>query len=112
MNKITGQPVKKGLNAMTEEKRAILKKRFEIIQQIRARDAARYNYEGVKIRNQIIPRCKSCECSSSGVCKAALFWNVAPDFERDAPITDEDNVCIYWSPNYTAYTEGRRKAGL
>ena len=97
---------------MTEEKRAILKKRFEIIQQIRARDAAHYNDEGVKIRNQIIPCCKTCECRSSGVCKADLFWNVAPTFKKNAPITDEDNVCIYWAPNYDAYTEGCRKVGV
>ena len=96
---------------MTEEKRAILKKRREIIDQIRARDAARYNEEGIRIRNQIIPRCKSCECNFSGKCVAQCFWDVPPEFEKDRPVTDEDDVCIYWAPNYDAYADGLKKAG-
>ena len=95
---------------MTEEKRAILRKRREIIDQIRARDAAHYNEEGIRIRKQIIPRCKSCECNFSGVCVANSLRNVSPDFEKKK-ITDEDEVCIYWGPNYSAYAEGLKKAG-
>ena len=95
---------------MTEEKRKQMKERSEIGKKRKAELSKAYNDFAVDTLKQIIPRCKSCECNWKGVCKAAAFANVPPEFVRDRAIADLDDVCEYWSPSYSAWAEAERKA--
>ena len=80
---------------MSNEKEAVLKKRQETIEKIRADYRTRYSDDYSDDCEKIPPRCKSCEWNLHGTCEA-----------DDSTISDEDNVCLYWAPSYDAFVKG------